>query len=192
MTFDPDVFLYENQTVSWQLADQTLAPVECENVIFRGVSFQGATTRRWIFEDCRFIECNLALWRPIGCRFSDVTFEGCKATGVDWTMAKGRFDVTFTQTDLELAVFKGMDLRGVGFNGGRLRDVDFSQSNATDVLFNEVMLEGALFERANLSGADLSSAQGYVIDPRVTTVRGAQFSMEAALDIARLFGIKVS
>lgn len=192
-SFSDKKWLYEEATIcDLDRPGQELAAVELYGCTLRNARLGGATLRRWVFEDCRFEDCDLSNAVLSGCVFQRCVFQGCRLVGVDWREASPlSFEAEFCECALGLSNFAGMALVGLQVVRCDCTEADFTEADLRDAAFSGTKLGGALFEQTRLEGADLSEASGDAVDPRQNRVRGAKFSVEAAIRLAERFGITV-
>ena len=192
-SFSTEKWLYEEVTVfDLECPGQELAAVEFYGCTLRSARLGGATLRRWVFEDCRFEDCDLSNAVLTGCVFQRCVFQGCRLVGVDWREASPlTFEAEFCECALGLSNFAGMGLVGLQLVRCDCTEADFTEADLRDAAFPGTKLAGALFEQTRLEGADLSQAFGDAVDPLQNRVKGAKFSVEAAIRLAGRFGITV-
>ena len=111
-SFSDDQWLYEEVALEGlDRPGQVLGTAELYHCTVRAARLGGATLRRWVFEDCRFEDCDLSNAILTGCTFQRCVFEGCRLVGSDWrgisTMTTA---VTFRSCDLTYSVFEGVVL----------------------------------------------------------------------------------
>jgi fluoroquinolone resistance protein len=192
-TFDSADWLYEDVCLhGLEQPGQELAPVELYRSEVRGARLGGATLRRWVFEDCKLVDCDLSNANLVGCAFQRVTFVGCRLVGVDWRVVEPLLlQVGFEECTLSLSNFAGVPLRSTRLTDCSATEVDFTRADLRSSIWHGTRLDGALFAATRLEGADLSEAVHGDIDPASNKVAGAVFSVEAALRFVRSFGIVV-
>ena len=191
--FSDAAWLYEDTTlIELNRPNVHLPPVECYQTEIRGAKLGGSTLTRWIFEDCRFIHCDLSNIQFDEVVLQNCHFEDCRLLGIDWRRAKTlNLEVSFTQCQLSLSNFSGMQLKGLNLKSSDCSDVDFTQTNLEDANFENSALKGVLFGKTRLNSADLSQAHDVLVDPESNTVKGLKLSVTAALSMARRFGIEI-
>lgn len=185
-------WLYESETVTGvDLSGETLEPVECYDVTFQRAVFTEATLRRWCFEDCTFVDCDLSLAVLDACVLQTVHFEGCKLVGVDWTRpSETSLSVSFERCSLRLANLGGVRLRETKLVECDLREADLSGADLTGADLRRSNLTGALLEGASLERADLREVKGLTLHPEMR-FRGAKVSTEVAIALAEQLGLDV-
>lgn len=184
---------FENETftdLTW--TERTLDDKGFYLCTFVNVDFSQSTLRHCTFDGCTFVNGNLSLSKLYNTTWRDVTFEGTKLMGVDWTLARRlTFSVVFERCVLSYSSFLGLRLKRTPFRECVLEEVDFTEADLTDASFPGSRLSGSTFVDTNLTRADLSEATDYAIDPRRNTLTETQFSLDAALRVAAQFGILV-
>jgi uncharacterized protein YjbI with pentapeptide repeats len=170
------------------LEGRAVASSEFEECRFVGLRLKEAEVRECRFLECTFSQCDLSLVRVPGSTFSACRFEDSKMLGVNWTEARWPekrlwVPIGFERCVLNHSTFLGLDLRTVRVVDSTAHDVDFREADLTEATFAGTDLSGALFGGTNLTGADLSSAEGYRIDPRQNTLKGARFSLPEAISL---------
>ena len=166
-----------------------------EDCRFDSCSFQETEFSACTFRGSRFVGCNLAVMNISNSRFVDVTFQRCKATGVDWTAAQVSTigsSLTFDeQCVLDYSVFSGVKMRNAAIRDSTAREVDFSEADLAGCDFSGTDLTGARFNHTNLSKAHLEGAYGYSIDPSANQLAGARVSLPEAGSLLQIMGIRV-
>jgi uncharacterized protein YjbI with pentapeptide repeats len=72
-----------------------------------------------------------------------------------------------------------------------LREVTFAQADITGSSFDMCNLEGAIFNDTNLSSVDFSSAENYIIDPNLNTMKKAIFSAHGLEGLLYGYDLKI-
>lgn len=160
---------------------------------FTKCTFVEATWRRCSFVDCAFVGCDLSALKPHDTAFQRVRFEGCKALGVDWSLARQlSFEVTFTDCMVSYGSFYGVRARSLRMVRCKAHEVDFTGADLGGAVFEDTALDGSTFQRTKLVGADLNEATGYTVDPARNTLGDTTMSVEGALLSASCLGIRVA
>jgi fluoroquinolone resistance protein len=120
-----------------------------------------------------------------------VTFKGTKLMGVDWSDLGPLPDVTFENCDLRYASFVKLRLRGLRLTGCVAREANFLDVDLTEADFTGTDLGGSTIQGCTLSKANLARAVGVFFDPQKNKAKGARIGVEAALLLARSYGIVV-
>ena len=177
--------------------EQRISEVEFSECVFDACDFGAATFYRCTFLDCRFTTCDLGLASVPNSRFTDVQFTGCKLLGVDWTQAGDGatsllpLALRFTDCTLNFATFFGLPLKGLTLTRCTAHEVDFTEADLTGADLRGSDFARSKFARTNLTRADLRGALNYAIDPTITTVKKAKFSLPEAVALLRVFGVVV-
>jgi uncharacterized protein YjbI with pentapeptide repeats len=164
--------------------------------------FQGCTFRHgklpesiWtgaVLEDCVFELCDLTRIAPKGIALRDVRFVECKLLGVDWKDVGPSPRVSFEACDLRYASFAAVHLRSTAFVRSQLVEASFVDVDLEASDFDGSDLTGATFRGCALKKTDFSRARGVLLDPAANRVKDARVSLEAAVLLARSFGMRVS
>ena len=148
------------------------------------------------FRDCTFTDCDLRLIHVQGSRFSQVTFEKCEVTYVNWT--EGSWSKTgmlnlirFNECNVSYCTFIGLTLKKMSVVKCIAHDVDFSEADLTSAVFKSTDLAESRFLNTNLTEADFTNATNYAISPLVNKVRNAKFSLPQALGLLAALEIKL-
>lgn len=180
-----------------QLAGATLTGAQFESCVFDRCSFAGATFHRCRFIDCRFLTCDLGNVLVPNSHFAGTHFERCKLVGVDFThagaseAARLMLSFSFDGCMLDYASFFGLRLRDLQMTGCHAHSTDFTEADLSGADLSRSDLVDAAFSRAVLEHATLTGATGYAIDPTVTRVKGARFSLPEAMALLRPFDVVI-
>ncbi|MGB0647965.1 MAG: pentapeptide repeat-containing protein [Bradymonadia bacterium] len=184
-------WLYEDTVlVGLERPDSLLPQVECYGTEIRGAKLSAATLNRWVFEDCRFVQCDMS-----NVRFSEVSlhqckFSECRLFGVDWRLANPfNFSVSFEHCQLAYSNFSGLSLNHLLMESSDCSHVDFSEATLNGADFSGSSLQDAIFEQSEMRDVNFSTARQVRFDPRVNILQDTQLSLEDALAVVRLFGI---
>ncbi len=190
--FASDRWLYEGVTLEGDdLSGQALDRVEVYESTLKRVTLCEATLRRWVFEECRFVDCDLSMAMLDQCVLQSVEFEGCKLVGVDWTRpSKSSLSVSFERCSLRLGNLAGVRLRETKLLECDLRECDFTGADCTGADLRRSNLTGALLGGASLQKADLRETRGLDLDPEMR-FKGARVSTEVALKLAERMGLRL-
>lgn len=173
---------FENNAV----LHQEVGDVEFEECEFRDCDFTESTFRKCKFIECSFIRCNLSVIKVPQTRFTDVTFDECKLTGVDWTRADwprlmSTVTLKFNKCIINDSSFFGLSMDEVSVEECKAHDVDFREGSFCRGVFSYSDFTGSLFSKTNLTGADFSEAVNYNIDIFNNTVSKAKFTRYEAI-----------
>ncbi|ATH07758.1 hypothetical protein BIY24_07300 [Halobacteriovorax marinus] len=141
--------------------------------------------------ECHFSGVNLSNIEVTNISIRDTKFHGCKIIGVNWSSIQTLSHVHFEECLMDMSTFQNLNLSGAKFINCSLVDVDFSESNLIKSSFYGSRLDGATFSNCNLSSADLRECRGYQIDPAITKIKKAKFSMPEALALLSAFDISI-
>ena len=174
---------------------ERLAGFEIVTCTVKDTSWAGAVLEQMHFEDCTFERVDLSRVRLPDTVLDGCTFTGCKALATSWSMMRARVlapnPTTWTDCQLSMGSFTGLDLTGGRFERCSLTDADLDETVLTDVVFDDCSLAGARFIDADLRGADLRGARDYVIDVRAAKVEGLRVDAVGALGLLAPFGVSV-
>ena len=151
------------------------------------------------YDNCEFINCNLAGVDLSDSHFSECTFRGCDLSNATLTETAFKtvrfkdckmlglpfdncndflFAVDFSNCQLNMCCFYQVNLKGTQFRNCKLVEADFAEANLTEASFEECDLSGAIFDHTNLEKADFRTALGYSLNPEQNRIKGARFSAE--------------
>jgi fluoroquinolone resistance protein len=156
--------------------------------------FREAVFDACIFRECAFIDCDLTFVNLAGCTFSETRFEQSRLVGINFaetTWAERRFllPVRFIQCTLKNTTFIGLDMHEITMTRCLVKEGDFAEANLTGADCTHTDFSGSRFLHTNLTGADLRGASNYAIDVMNNTIKGARFSLPAAM--ALLDGLEI-
>jgi len=183
-----------------------------ENRTFENVSFGAENPARGVYEDCRFIHCNLNT-----ADLSAVTFRNCTFDGCDLSLAKlnetgfqeVRFahskllglqfcdcrelllDFEFEQCMLKLSNFQRLNLKNTQFTDCNLQEADFTGTDLTEATFGNCDLMRTTFDHTTLEKADFRSAYNYSINPETNRIRKARFSLTGVVGLLDGYGMEI-
>lgn len=171
-----------------------LVQTEFDDCQFVECDFSGSLFRDCTFTDCSFSRCNLSLLRALSSQFKDVSFEDCKLTGIDWTVAAWpRFafnaSITFRECMMNDSSFFGLKLDELIMTNCKAHDVDFREGSFNDADFSQTDFRGALFGNTSLKKAVFVDAVEYNIDVSSNNITQAKFSCYEALNLLRSMNI---
>ena len=174
-----------------------LQGVHFQECRFVSCDFQEARFLHCSFEECRFQQCNLGLLDVEACTFVEVSIEGSKAGGIDWTRARWPdlrllSGLRFAASDLSYSTFLGMHIPKIEMVdckaiGADFRDTCLKGADLAGTDFGE-----ALFANADLRQANFVGAKNYQIDPRENQVADAVFELPEALSLLYCLGVKIN
>lgn len=191
--FNVETKFYEDEHVGGaDLSGLVLSRVEGISTVFERMVLAGARLQGWTLENSQLRDCDLSNVVLDETIIDDVHFQGCKLVGVDFAAGSAMtFQARFTECSMRLAVFTGVNLRGLRFERCDLRDVDFTKADCRGAVFSECDLGGAIFEQSDLRKADFSSAQNVAFEPEQNQIRGAKISVALAVGFAERRGFVV-
>ncbi len=164
------------------------------------------------FEDCEFINCNLAERELSGLHFIDckfcnvdlsmvkvnnallrnVLFTDCKMQGIVFSdCSETLLSFNFINCILNFCSFNGLIIHETKFDRCKLEEVDFVNSELNDSEFIECDLNMAVFGFTRLDNVDLSSSYNFVIDPESNVITRAKFSTCGLIGLLQRYNIEV-
>ncbi len=162
---------------------------ECE---FNNCDFGGADLSRFVFIDCNFTGCNLAIARTAGTAFRNNHFRDCKLTGVQFSNCDTfLFAVSFDKCVLNLASFYKMKMKNSRMINCVMNEVDFTETDLTGSVIENCDLANTIFSQTNIEKADLRGSFNYSINPGVNRVKRARFSLAAVVGLLDHLEIRV-
>lgn len=188
----PSGALVEGQTFT-DLDVVRLAGLEFFNCRFERCRSVEATFSRCVFERCVFDGCDLTRVRLGQSGLRGVHVVDSKLLGVELAGAADNPEVHFERCLLRHAAFHGVSLRSVRFSGAcQLQEASFLDADLQDVDFGDADLERATFRRCAMGGADFSGASGVWFEPAQNDAKDALISVETAIQLARVAGLRVA
>ncbi|MCW2960282.1 MAG: pentapeptide repeat-containing protein [Thermoleophilia bacterium] len=148
------------------LAGRDLSGSSWQDVEATDLDLSGATLEHASLMDVAFTRSDLANVALRGSAIVRASFVHGRTLG--FGIADGRMqDVTFDETQLDLANFRFAKLACVVFRGCRMHEADFSSAELKSVVFDHCDLSGAdfsraTFERCEMRGCTLDRAKGMV------------------------------
>ena len=170
------------------LATKTLDAIEFEDCTFKECNFSDAIFSQCKFIDCTFIKCNLSLVKIAYSQFTDITFEGCKVIGIDWTKASWPNLALFSPIKFHACIlndssFFGLKLQEIVIEACKAHHVDFRDGDFTQANFSGTDLSDSLFSKTNLGGVNFIDASNYHIDIYNNNINKAKFSRYEAVSL---------
>ena len=90
------------------------------------------------------------------------------------------FQMHFDNCILDFAKMYALKLKQCTFYNSSLIAVDFMKADVSGITFLKCDLYRAEFEQANAQKTDFSSSKNYTINPELTKIKKAIFSLEGA------------
>lgn len=171
-----------------------------EGTVYREIKAEDLQGFDRIFEDCKFIKCdlsyadlshitfinctfdtcNLSLIKLTNTGLQGVNFKDCKITGVNFGDSSSfSLEVGFSKCVLDYTVWHKKKLKGTVFDECSFEEADFSETDLTNAVFEKCNLNRAIFNRTILRSADLRTAHNFNIDPENNSINKAKFSADA-------------
>ncbi len=163
---------------------------ECK---FINCNLNGASFKRCKFRYCQFINCNLSLMSVASCSFLDVFFKDCKIIGVNWSTVDSIWPpIKFSQCNLSQSTFLGMKLKSIIITNCVVRDVDFRECDLEKATLTSNDFKNTLFVHTNLINSNFNDSTNYVINVLENKIKGAAFSLPDAIFLLQGLDIKIT
>lgn len=101
------------------------------------------------------------------------------------------FQMHFNNCILDFAKMYALKLKQCTFYKTSLIAVDFMKADISGIAFKKCDLYRAEFEQANAQKTDFSSSTNFTINPQLTKIKKAIFSLEGAKGLLSQHGIVV-
>ncbi|GAA4493960.1 hypothetical protein GCM10023172_03250 [Hymenobacter ginsengisoli] len=174
----PDYFPAENVLAGLRAPQLLALGREFEQCRFVNCELAEANLAGLRFEDCLFERCNLTTAKLSNTALQNVAFADCKLLGVAFAACQDMlFGVHFDDCQLRYASFAGKKLAGTRFERCQLPETDFTNADLTGAVFAGCDLAGTVFHDTRLGGADFTTATGYSLDPEANVLTGARFAL---------------
>lgn len=194
-----EVFSEGDGYASRVLVDDVELAYECANgatfehalfrdCLFEQVDFRDCTFRDVVFEGCRFIGCSMdKAW------LNRVDMRDCSAPGLSLVQARLALVGLFA-SDLSYANLSETSVDHLSVRGSRLREAALQRSKLKHVALEETDLTRLDVFGTLLAGIDVSSCifDAPVLSSDFRELRGLVVSLEQALDMARLLGVRIA
>lgn len=189
-----DTYLDGAEFKGQDYAGKTIKFKEIIDTKFIRCTFTDAFFQECQFKNCAFSQCDLSMMRVKSSRFSDVTFEKCKAVGINWTEAsweKGGFFrlIDFDDCALNYSSFFGLKLSKMKVVKCAALEVDFGEADLTGADFAHTDFSGSIFMHTNLTDANFVHATNYNISAKSNTLKKTKFSLPEAMSLLRSLDI---
>ena len=172
--------------------DSAVSNPEFEECVFINCDLANAVLSNTTFIDCVFIDCNLSMSNLSGTSLKGVHFKNCKLLGILFEECDDfLFQVEFEECVLDYASFTSKKMPKTKFISCSLKEVNFHESNLTGSIFDGSSLQYALFKNTQLAGADFTKATDYSIDPEYNPMKKAKFSTQGISGLLDKFDIKI-
>ncbi len=165
---------------------------EYECCTFINCDFSEGNLSATKFIECEFIECNLSNAKVDDTSILDVSFKNCKMLGIQFDRINQLlFSASFENCHLNDCTFYEMKLRQTEFSNSSLEGADFTASDLKQVKVVGCDLFNASFDRANLEGADFQMSVRLQIDPEITRITKAKFSLNQLPGLLTKYDLKI-
>lgn len=167
-------------------------PAEFEDCEFLGCTLENMDLGRSRFEECVFKDCQLKMCNLPDTSFQNVTFDESKLVGMLFEHCSAMLlSMTFTNCQLSLPSFRGLDLKESSFKDSKLEEADFTGADLSAVVFDSCRLDRSIFERSNLEGTDFRTAEGFSLDPERNQMKGAKFTTRGLSGLLEKHGLDI-
>ncbi|KAA3637023.1 MAG: pentapeptide repeat-containing protein [Bacteroidetes bacterium] len=164
------------------------------------------------YENCEFINCNLANVDLSDIHFSECTFRGCDLSNTTLTETAFKtirfkdckmlglsfdncndflFAVDFSNCQMNMCCFYQVNLKGTRFLNCKLSESDFAEADLSESTFEGSDLSDAIFDNTNLEKADFRNARGYSLNPEQNNIKKAKFSINGLPGLLAHFDIEI-
>jgi fluoroquinolone resistance protein len=165
---------------------------EFEHCTFKDCDLSDSLFLNNRFTECIFTGCNLSMTKLAGSSLRDVSFKHCKLLGVNFSECEDfLFSVHFENCILDYASFVRKKMTKTKFIHTSLKQVAFSGSNLSQAVFDHSDLADAVFNGTDLKEADFRTANNYVIDPELNSIKKAKFSLHGVVGLLVKYGIRI-
>ncbi len=186
--------------------DKTFSEMDCaekaiegkvfEQCHFISCNFSQSTFEKCKFNECTFKNCNLSNIKIPKSHFYDVSFEGSKLIGVNWTKAnwpsiKVNCSLKFYQCILSDSSFMGLCLRELEMIECKAHDVDFREADCLEADFSFTDFSNSLFNRTELSKANFADSTNYNINVFHNNIKKAKFNLPEAVNLLHCLEIEI-
>jgi len=163
-----------------------------ESCILKSCDFSGINFSGNDFIDTTFDTCNFSMARFNDTGLKNVTFKGCKLTGVNLSNCKDfLFSANFEDCILDYSSFHKKKNKKCRFINCSMKSTDLTEADLTESIFQNCDLQSAEFGRTVLTGANLTTAFNFTIDPEKNQLRKARFSTQGLAGLLANYGIIV-
>ena len=152
---------------------------EFENCTFKDCNFSECLFIAITFIDCNFNNCTFDHTKIGNVAFRNVVFNNCKMREVNFAMCdKFIFAITFNECVLDFSKFYTLKMKGTSFQDCSLVAADFMATDLTEVIFDNCDLYRSEFKNAIANKTNFKTSYNYSIDPTVTKLKKAVFSLK--------------
>ncbi|NTV05676.1 MAG: pentapeptide repeat-containing protein [Chlorobiaceae bacterium] len=183
-----------------------------EKKVFEKISFRENPLIKGVYEECRFMHCDLNNADLSGITFRNCSFDGCdlsmanvqnsvlqdlkfancKLLGLQFSQCRSfLLQLDFENCMLKLTLFYKLKLKNTRFKNCNMQEADFTEADLSGAKFEQCDLLQAMFIHTNLEKADFRSAFNYSIDPETNRIRKARFSVPAVTGLLDKYDIEI-
>lgn len=157
--------------------EQKIANHEFVNCEFINCNFSKSNLSNSDFMDCVFKECNLSMAILNNTGIKNIQFIACKLMGINFSICNNfLFSASFTNCQLDYAVFYKKKMKKTPFIDCSLKNADFTETDLSMVSFANCDLLNATFVNTVLEKVDFRAAKNYTLDPELNSIKKAKFS----------------
>lgn len=172
---------------------QDFLPGEYDNCQFINCNMAAVRLDSSVFTECTFTSCNLSGASLHNASFRQVNFERCKLLGLRFDSCdKFLIEFSFDTCVMNLCSFFQLKIKKTVFRNCSLQEVDFAEADLTAAVFDGSDLHLAVFDHSNLEGVDFRTAVNYALDPTTNKIKKARFSLTGLPGLLARFDIDIS
>lgn len=186
-------YLSDQTFSNLDFSNSKLEAKEYDQCVFNSCNFSESNLSEVKFIECEFNDCNLSNANLSKTGFQDVTMKNCKLLGLHFEHCSNfSFEIRFENSQLDYSSFYTMKLKHCSFNDCNLQGADFTEADLNNVTIKACNLLNAIFDNTLLEKADLRSSINYSIDPENNYIRGAKFSLPAAIGLLDKYQLDIN
>lgn len=169
-----------------------LSKGQYEYCTFKNCVFSGADLSNFVFYECKWEGCNLAMANVRQTAFRTNRFHDCKLLGLRFDECNTiGFSVAFEKSILNYASFFKLKLKNALFVDCQLHEVEFIETDLTNVQFKNCDLYKTVFENSRLENADFRTASHFSIDPELNFIQKARFSSQNIVGLLHKYKLQM-
>ena len=120
-----------------------------------------------------------------------MTIKDCKAIGIDWSLCKKPFEMSFYNSNINMSSFYKLNLKHCNIISCSAHEVDFGETNLERVNFKGTDLLKSTFDNTNLQFTDLSMAKNYLINPEFNYLKKTKVSENEASSFLQFLDLDI-
>lgn len=172
--------------------DPVFSSRQFENCKFVNCDLANANLGGILFIDCVFEDCNLSLANVCGTGLQHIRFKHCKLSGLNFSRSLDfLMEMHFDNCILDNAVFFKKKNKKAIFKDCSMIETDLTEADLTDCKFDNCNLQRAFFDQTILKNADLSTSYNFIIGPDHNDIKKAKFSVHGLAGLLTKYGIEV-